>query len=300
MENISIIIPSYNRAGHIGNVIQSLLEQTLLNDEIIVVDDCSSDQSVQIINQFPVHLIEHSDNKGPATARNTGLELAKNDIVLFIDSDAYAAPGLLDHIKAIYQQDEKHKIGGVGGQGMEDQVNSTYDLWRKYHANQSFGDKPKHNVSYLFGLCASYRREVLLEVGGFDPFYRINAGEDLDIGYRVRKAGYRLYYEPKAVVYHQHSDDEESLFRVQFNWFYWSYMAKYRTSTMPWTLFAGTIRRLFTDTFTDLIIRRSIQLSKLDLRMFYVKMTALWDAHLTARKLETNSDSISDRGVRRG
>lgn len=278
MVNISIIIPSYNRAEHIGNVIQALIDQLGPKDEIIVVDDCSTDDSIRVIERYPVNLIAHPQNKGPATARNTGLEIASNEIALFIDSDAYAAPGLLDKIRVVYDTDTLNEIGGVGGQGIEEQVHTVYDQWRKYHANQSFGPTTKNNITYLFGLCASYRRDVLNKIGGFDPFYRINAGEDLDIGFRVRQAGYRLYYEPGAIVYHQHSDTRASLLRVQYNWFFWSYLAKHRTNSMPWTLFAGTFRRLFTDTFTDLIFRRDFQLVELDLVMFYVKMTALWKA----------------------
>ena len=63
----------------------------------------------------------------------------------------------------------------------------------------------------------SFRWDVLIKVNGFDPFYTINAGEDLDIGYRLVRAGYQLLYSPEAVVFHQHSDNEDRLKNIQYN-----------------------------------------------------------------------------------
>ena len=117
-----------------------------------------------------------------------------------------------------------------------------------------------------------------MHVGGFDTFFPINAGEDSDVGFRLNKAGYRLYYAPDAIVCHQHSDTEESLKRIQYNWFYWTYLAKQRTHFHPWTLFAGTLRRLFVDTGADLLLRGDSGLAKLDVEMFFVKIKALLDA----------------------
>lgn len=276
--NVSVLIPCYNRAHHIGQVVRSAINQTLPPHEVIVVDDASTDDSVGVVSRLPVHLIQHEENRGPAAARNTALQAAQGDIVLYIDADAYADFRLIEVILEIYRQPPRQPLGGVGGRGIEAHIETLYDRWRALHARQDFGPKPRQNVPYLFGLCASYRRDVLSEVGGFDEFFPINAGEDADVGYRLQRAGYRLHYTPEAIVYHQHSDSKESLQRVQHNWFYWSYIAKQRTGFRPWTLYAGTLRRLFTDTGTDLLLRRDVGLVKLDLEMFRIKMNALLKA----------------------
>ena len=75
------------------------------------------------------------------------------------------------------------------------------------------------HVPYLFGLCMAFKKNVLLEIDGFDPFYEMNCAEDVDIGLRVRKNGYFLHYTPKAVVYHLHKDDENKLKQNQYNWY---------------------------------------------------------------------------------
>jgi GT2 family glycosyltransferase len=275
---VSLLIPSYNQAGHIRQVVEAALSQTHPPDEIVVVDDASTDESVEILRHLPVRLICHEVNRGPAIARNTALQSAFGDIVIYIDADAYADQQMIEAILQAYQWPSKDPVGGVGGRAVEVNVKSIYDRWRTLHAKQSYGLAPRENVPYLFGLCMSYKREALVKIGGFDPFFPINAGEDLDIGYRLLKAGYRLRYTPDAFVFHQHSDTEEKLKRIQYNWYYWSYLAKKRTGFHPWTLYAGTLRRLFTDTLADLIIRRDPKLSQLDLEIFKIKMEAMRDA----------------------
>jgi glycosyltransferase involved in cell wall biosynthesis len=271
----SVLIPCYNRAEHIGQVIGNVKAQTCPADEIIVVDDASTDNSTEVIEASQVTLVKHERNRGPAAARNTALEHASGDIVIYIDADAYADADLIGTLKQAYEQLSRLPVGGVGGRGIESNITTVYDRWRALHARQDFGPRPRYNVPYLFGLCASYRRDALLDVGGFDTFFPINAGEDADVGYRLKGSGYGLYYTPDAIVYHQHADTEESLKRVQHNWFYWTYLAKKRSRVRPWTLFAGTLRRLFVDTGADLLLRRDPDLVRLDLEMFLIKMRAL-------------------------
>ncbi len=169
----------------------------------------------------------------------------------------------------------RRPLGGVGGRGIEQNLLTVYDQWRNLHARQDFGLSHREQVPYFFGLCMSFRREVLLKVNGFDPYFPINAGEDLDLGYRLVRAGYQLRYNPAAIVYHQHSDNEEKLKRVQYNWYYWSYLAKRRNGFQRWRLYAGTLRRLLTDTLADLLLRRNKSLVRLDLEIFQIKMEAM-------------------------
>jgi GT2 family glycosyltransferase len=276
--SVSLLIPCYNQAGHIRQVVEAALDQTHPPDEIVVVDDASTDESVEILRQIPVRLICHEVNRGPAIARNTALQAASGDIIVYIDADAYADQRMIEALLQAYRLPSQVSIGGVGGRAVDVNTQSVYDRWRTLHAKQDYGLAPRENVPYLFGLCMSFRREALVKIGGFDPFFPINAGEDLDLGYRLLKAGYRLRYTPDAFVYHQHSDTEEKLKRIQYNWYYWSYLAKKRTGFHPWTLYAGTLRRLFTDTLADLIIRRDPKLSQLDVQIFKIKLAAIRDA----------------------
>ena len=281
--SVSVLIPCYNRANHIGQVVQAIKNQTYPPDEIIVVDDASTDNSVEVLKHLPIRLLRHEQNRGPSVARNTALKAASGDIVLYVDADAYADSRLIAVLLQAFQRFSHLSLGGIGGRGIESHICTVYDRWRALHAKQDFGLRLRDSVPYLFGLCASYNRRALLDVGGFDSFFPINAGEDADVGYRLKRAGYQLYYVPEAIVYHQHADTKESLKRVQYNWFYWTYLAKQRSKRHPWTLFAGTMRRLFMDTLADLVLRQSSELARLDLEIFRVKMAALRDASRAGR-----------------
>ena len=89
---ISIITPNYNAQKFVSETIQSVLNQTYQNWELIIVDDCSTDNSLQIINSFVVldkrmSLLKLTKNSGPAVARNKAIEFSKGDYIAFLDSD---------------------------------------------------------------------------------------------------------------------------------------------------------------------------------------------------------------------
>ena len=275
---ISLLIPCYNQEKHIRSVVEAVLSQTRQVDEIIVLDDHSQDDSVAILRNLPVQLICNKQNQGPTIARNKLFSASSGDILVFIDSDAYADPQMVESMLSAYQLPSSRPIAGVGGRGIETQLVSMYDHWRNAHARQDFGLKAHDDVPYLYGLCMSFHRDALLDVNGFDPFFPINAGEDLDLGYRLRRRGYILRYTPEAIVYHQHQDDEASLKRVQYNWYYWSYLAKRRNQYPTWYLYAGIVRRLFRETLTDMLLQRNFQLVKLDIEIFAIRVQALIQA----------------------
>ena len=274
---ISVAIPCYNKENLIGNCVRAVLKQSRPPDELIVVDDGSVDGSLSVLQNLPVKLIVHDQNQGPAAARNTALKAASGDVILYIDSDAYSRTNLIENLEEYYKAVEDNQVGGVGGRGVEQNLQSIYDHWRLLHARQDYGLRNRKNVLYLFGLCMSYRRDVLEKIGGFDTFFRVNAGEDLDVGLRIRAAGYRLDYLPEAIVDHYHCDTLESLLRVQYNWTYWGYITLKRNHSYPFRLIVGTIRRLIFDTTRDLLIRRNPGLAAIDLKVFRERLKALYD-----------------------
>jgi glycosyltransferase involved in cell wall biosynthesis len=276
--NLSIAIPCYNGAAYIGRVIETALKQTHSADEIIVVDDGSIDNSAQIVQAYPVTLIQHASNEGLAAARNTALNAVNSEIILFVDADALAAPDLVETVLKGYDAGDVC-LAGVGGQGIEANIQSLADRWRRAHASQGHGPVRKY-VPYLFGLCMSYRVSKLRAIGGFRLDFRTNA-EDMDAGLRLNAAGFRLLYLPEAHVYHQRTDDVASLKRMMAAWYSAAYRAKRRNNVHPWTLFAGTLRRMIADPITDVIVKRDPALAGLDFRLCGVKFKALWQAAQT-------------------
>lgn len=278
-ESVTVGIPCYNGALYIGAVIESVLEQTRLADEIVVVDDGSTDDSAQIISKYPVKLIQHNTNLGVASARNTILNVARGDIIVFIDADAIAAPDLLSVLCQGYTSEV---IGGVGGQGIEVNIRSLADRWRKRHASQSHGYKPKY-VGFLFGLCMSFRADLLREIGGFNPRFRTN-GEDIDVSLRVVGRGYRLLYLPAAKVYHQRTDNVISLKRTMAAWYQAAYEAKWTNNAQPWRLFVGTMGRLLIDPLIDIGVEKEPKMMLLSWQIGWIKLRALWQTHYMLKR----------------
>ncbi|GEM_PF-6669344 len=219
---VSGIIPCFNGESFIGEAIRRLLNQTRPLDELIVIDDGSKDNSLSIIRSFPeVRLIQHDTNLGLPTGRNNAWKAARGDIIIYVDVDAYAAPDYVENILKEYDDD---KVGGVGGAGYEAHASPAPNRWRQLFLSQNYGDKPKDDVIFLFGIGASFRRSVLEEVGGFDPIFTTN-GEDVDICIRIRKLGYRLKYAPSATLLHHRNDSWRSLRAMIYRWWFWGHVA---------------------------------------------------------------------------
>jgi len=276
---VTVAIPCYNGSRYIGAVIESVLGQSRPADEVLVVDDGSTDGSVEIISRYPVGLICHKSNQGVAAARNSAIEAATGDVILFIDADAVADANLLAVLLSGYNAPE---IGGVGGQGVEVNVRSLADRWRRKHAIQSHGEKPR-DVEFLFGLCMSFRVDALREIGGFNPAFRTNA-EDMDVSFRLKRAGYRLRYLPDAKVYHQRTDDEASLVRAITAWYEAAYRARWVNNAHPSRLFAGTLRRLVADPLADLIVEHDWEMARLSWRIGWIKLGVIWRVSRTLKR----------------
>jgi len=234
--SITLAIPYFNAAVFIGTALESVDNQTYLPEEIIVVDDGSTDESMDIVKRFPhVRVISHSRNYGIAAARNTAWENATGDIVAFIDADTIAHPRLLEILAGCYSTSD---IAGVGGRGIEIMQNNQYDKWRKDVLFQGWGENYKSNVHFLFGICSSYRKNILKKLGGFDTFFKVS-GEDMDFCFRVNQAGFRLVYHPEAVVYHLRADDRRSIEKMTYRHCYGGFLAQrknqYFRNKMPLT-----------------------------------------------------------------
>lgn len=114
---VSVIVPVYNPGSYFRHCIDSLLNQTLKDIEIIFVDDCSTDDSVRIIEEAAerddrITLIKSNENTGSGIARNKGIEIAKGEYLCFVDSDDYIAD---DFLELLYNKAHKNKLDLVKG-----------------------------------------------------------------------------------------------------------------------------------------------------------------------------------------
>ena len=167
---ISVIIALYNAENVIGRCLESVYRSSFKDYEVIVVDDCSTDNSYEVAGRFPCRLFNLPVNSGPARARNYGVEQSKGDILFFIDSDTELDEKALGLINETFKQ-ENDLAAIVGlpekrslGQGMA----SAYNALKNHYTLATAG----RYCDYFTTQVGAVRRKTFLEVGGFDKRFR--------------------------------------------------------------------------------------------------------------------------------
>ena len=206
----SIIIPCLNEIENIEKCINALKGQSYNGAfEIIAVDNGSTDNTIRIIKGKGV-ILEHAKKRGPAAAKNKGIEKAKGNIIVFIDADCVAHPAWLDNIMKPFKD---MSIGCVAGEIIPYKPRTRIEqfLCEKKHLSQSIN--VNHNfLPYAATANAAYRKEVFDKVGFFDE--SLFTGEDADMSWRMRlQTNYKLSYSPEAIVYHPHETGLKALFK---------------------------------------------------------------------------------------
>lgn len=215
MERISVYIPAYNCAEFLSRAIEGLLAQSLPAAEILVIDDGSRDATPEIVGKYPaVKLIRHAKNRGLGAARNTAFQTAQCDLVASLDADCVADPEWLSRLARHFADP---KVAGVGGRLIEGNRRKLADRWRTAHMPQDWGELPLRNPKFLFGCNNIFRKQAVLDAGGYDEAMRTN-GEDTDMSRRLRENGGDLLYDPEARATHLRHDTVRSILDTYWRW----------------------------------------------------------------------------------
>ena len=256
---VSVYIPAYNAAGFLKNSIEGLLWQTVQPDEILVVDDGSKDATAEVAAGYKqVRLIRHDKNRGLSAARNSAIRAARNELVGSVDADCLADRAWLENLVPAF---EDAKIAGVGGRLVERFQDSLADRWRGVHMLMDRGERRIRNPMFLHGCNGIYRKSAILDVGGYDEAL-LTAGDDADMGRRLRSAGWDLLHEPAAVVTHLRRDSMESVLRSYWQWVHFGFepaqrVARLKLHNIIRHSFLGNVRYMFGRlVFEDLRNRR--------------------------------------------
>ena len=223
---VSVIIVNWNGQHFLERCLIALMSQTVQPHEIFLVDNASSDNSLEIARRFPaVRLLVQNLNTGFARGNNLAIQATsvESEWIALLNPDAFADPRWLEALLVAAESNPEFdlfdsKLVKAADPTMLDGIGDAYHLsglvWRMGHGEPvlTFTD----NEREVFSPCAAaalYRRRALSEVGGFDEDY-FCYGEDVDLGFRLRLAGYRCLYVPQSVAHHvgsgttggQHSD----------------------------------------------------------------------------------------------
>ncbi len=195
---ISIVVCSYNGSKTIRDTLVGVSRLEYPKYEVIVVNDGSKDNTAEIASQFYVQLIS-TENRGLSSARNTGLYASKGEIIAYIDDDAYPDPKWLTYLASSYLSTNHAGIGGPNLPPKEAELIS--------HCVANSPGGPCHVLlndevaEHIPGCNMSFKRSILIEIGGFDPVFRA-AGDDVDICWRIQERGYTIGFHHAAFVWH--------------------------------------------------------------------------------------------------
>lgn len=210
---VSIIIPNFNGAHLLEKNLPILLKEAnrLGQFEIIVVDDGSSDKSIGILKQrFPeVKVVSLDKNLGFGIAVNTGASLSNGEVILVINNDVWLKEGFFNPIIRHFGDDSLFSVVPTilsNNRGNEAIVGARfwYGLFGINRLGVKYDSKNKIEILYPSGAVAAYDKKKFLELGGFDDIYVPFYWEDVDLGYRAWKMGWRTIYEPESIAYHEH------------------------------------------------------------------------------------------------
>jgi GT2 family glycosyltransferase len=241
---ISIVVPVYNGGESFRQCLSSLVALNPPPMEIIVVADGDTDGSWLMAEEFGIRVIRlPTSSGGPARPRNIGALQAKGDCLFFVDADVCVRPDTVGRVADTFHRnpDLIALIGSYDDTPAAQNFLSQYKNLFHHYVHQN----AHKEASTFWGACGAIRREIFLEIGGFDEKYQRPSIEDIELGYRLLKTGHKIQLCKDIKVKHLKRWGIRSMLKADF--FY---------RAIPWTELILRDRR-FTN---DLNIRHSERL----------------------------------------
>jgi len=203
---ISVIVTNWNGLSLLKKHSENVINSSSIADEIIFADDASTDDSVPYIislqKKYPkIKLITQKENIGFGQNSNQAVNQARGDLVVLLNSDISPLPNYIENSLTHFSDPN------VFGVGFAEKGNENYGhiYWSGGYIQIKPGYSADTHISgWLNGGSSIIRKNLFQKFQGFDEIYKPFYQEDLDLGFRVWKSGYKCLWEPKSVVYHKH------------------------------------------------------------------------------------------------
>jgi len=196
---ISVIVPNHNSEKTIGRCLKAVYGSSYNSFEVIIVDDCSIDNSVSVIEQYPCKLLRLTEHGGASKARNTGARNSTGDLLFFIDADCLVQPDTLAIVAATHQQTGPDVvIGGTYTLMPFDQ--HFFSIFQSVFIHYS-ETKNLKNPDYIATHAMVIAAGLFKTIGGFNEHF-MPILEDVEFSHRLKEKGYRLLMDATILVQH--------------------------------------------------------------------------------------------------
>lgn len=216
--SITVMIPAYNESAGIRDSIEGLMRQSVSPDKILVIDDCSTDDTAAIASEYDVVIVSPPKNLGSkAKAQNFGLNFCDTDLVLPVDGDTILSTNYIEKIKQPFADDN---VSVAAGCVLTQFTNTIWERGRNieylfgfhwYRPVQSMANSP----TVCSGCCTAFRTDRVKDFGGFPERTMV---EDIDMTWSQQIMGHRAVYVHDAVAYAAEPDSAKYLSKQLWRW----------------------------------------------------------------------------------
>ncbi len=219
MKNISLYVCAYNVEKTIEEVLIGIFDLDPKPDEIIIVNDGSTDSTLEILNKYKkdVKILDLTKNMGLGYGRNLAIKESKNNLVAALDSDVVPDKKWLINL---YNSMIKNKSHLSGGLLVEKYLkNNRYNYWRTIHIMHRFKERIIPNVqTFITGSNMLLNKDAWAKIGGYDEQFRTN-GEDVHFCIKLKLNEYKISYDSEAYCYHLQNDNLQSLLNRSWRYY---------------------------------------------------------------------------------
>tara|TARA_A100001015_G_scaffold7242_1_gene8967 strand:+ start:1545 stop:2408 length:864 start_codon:yes stop_codon:yes gene_type:complete len=217
---ISVYVPAFNAEKTIEICINSILKQTIKPHEILVIDDCSSDKTVEILNNFgdKIKVIQNEVNLGLSQSMNIATDNLSTRYVAKIDADVELATDWIDILLKKINQEQATLIGG---KMYEKYLKNSFNFWRSIRLKQNWGEKNLSDPKFVFGCNNILDTKKIPNIKKYRDdldYFRTN-GEDIEFSNYLKRTNNKLFYSSEAICFHLQNDNGFTLSQR-----YWRYV----------------------------------------------------------------------------
>lgn len=198
---ISVIVPVYNGRAFLHRCLDAIFASDYRSFEVVVVNDCSTDDSAEISRDKGATVLSTPRQSGPASARNLAAARANGEVLMFVDADVVVKPDTLGKIAEQFRQ--RPEISAVFGSYDDEPAEKNFLSQYKNLQHHFVHQNSNSEASTFWSGLGAIRKKVFIEHGGFDcEKFAVPSIEDIDLGFRMRKAGHEIILDPNIQAKH--------------------------------------------------------------------------------------------------